>query len=446
MIIPRGLPRSRWLLFAPLLGLALSQPAQADALLDDAQTLSAQGNAEQAFVLLGEQEPVRAGDPTFDAAMGRAAYAAGQYPRAVMAWERVFALQPDDAMAQLELGRALLAVGDKRTALAVSKLVREEGIPVDAALNIDQFLVSYDRADYRGASSIKGYAELTVGHDSNANAGPDASDILAVALAGVPAWVLAPGAQETAANFGSALLAVRGRHVLDAGWSLVGAASASTRHHAQAARAYDNSQLDANAGVAWRRERNEVILSGVYGSQLLDDARLRNMGGVQGEWIYRIDGFRQWGSFVQWLDVRYPHQSIRSVHRSIAGVSYSQVFRNGSLAYGSLYGGRESPQTSGVEDLGQHLMGWQLGGQVPLTHSLALFAALSGERRKYGASDPFFAVRRRDQQAGVSLGVSWVPAQDWRITPQWMLVKNDSSIPVTQYERRVISITVRRDF
>ncbi len=198
--------------------------------------------------------------------------------------------------------------------------------------------------------------------------------------------------------------------------------------------------------MAWRRERNEVILSAVYGSQLLDGERLRSMGGVQGEWIYRIDGFRQWGSFVQWLDVRYPNQSIRSVRRSIAGISYSQVFRNGALAYGSLYGGRESPQMSGVEDIGQHLMGWQLGGQVPLTHSLALFAALSGERRNYGASDPFFAVRRRDQQAGVSLGVSWVPAQDWRITPQWMLVKNDSSIPVTQYERRVFSITVRRDF
>ena len=92
----------------------------------------------------------------------------------------------------------------------------------------------------------------------------------------------------------------------------MGTASASTRRHAQAARAYDNGQLDANAGVAWRRERNEVILSAVYGSQLLDGERLRSMGGVQGEWIYRIDGFRQWGSFVQWLDVRYPNQSIRS--------------------------------------------------------------------------------------------------------------------------------------
>ena len=408
---------------------------------ESAQTVSAED-----FPRLAAQEAQRAGDPAFDAALGRAAYAAAQYPRAVLAWERVVALQPDNATAQLELGRALFAVGDKRTALALSKVVRDQGIPVDAALDIDQFLVSYDRADYRGTSSIKGYAEISAGRDSNVNAGPDADAVLAGALPGIPAWILAPGAQATAANFGSALLAVRGRYVLDAGWSFVGAASASARHHAQDARAHDNSQLDAQAGLAWRRERHEIILSGVYGAQLLDGARLRNMGGLQGEWIYRVDGFRQWGSFVQWLDVRYPEQPIRSVRRSVAGVSYSQVFRNGVLAYGSAYGGRESPKAAGAPDLGQDLMGWQLGGQVPLSNSLALFAALSGERRHYGAIDPFFAVQRRDQQASVSLGVSWVPAQNWRITPQWMLVNNDSSLPVTQYDRRVFSVTVRRDF
>jgi hypothetical protein len=49
MIIPWGLLRSRRLLFAALLGLALSPPAQADALLDHAQSLVEQGDAEQAF-------------------------------------------------------------------------------------------------------------------------------------------------------------------------------------------------------------------------------------------------------------------------------------------------------------------------------------------------------------------------------------------------------------
>jgi len=129
----------------------------------------------ETFEQLAAQEADRAGDPDFDSALGRAAYASGHFPRAVLAWERVLLVQPDNVAAQLALGRALFAVGDKRAALAVSPAVREQGIPVDAAVAMDQFLVSYDRADYHGASSAKGYVELAAGHDSNANVGPDSA-------------------------------------------------------------------------------------------------------------------------------------------------------------------------------------------------------------------------------------------------------------------------------
>lgn len=402
--------------------------------------------AAETFEQLAAQEAERAGDPDFDSALGRAAHAGGHFPRAVLAWERVLLLQPDNLDAQLALGRALFAVGDKRAALAVSPAVREQAIPVDAAVAADQFLVSYDRADYHGASSAKGYVELAAGHDSNANAGPRGERGLVAPLPGTPAWTLAPGAQARSADFGSALLAARGRQVLDAGWSLVGAVAAGGRRHAGQARSLDTSEFDAHAGVAWRRERHEFIVSGVSGAYWLDGARLRSLGGVQGEWIYRFDGFGQWGSFVQWLDMRYPGQGLRDVQRSIGGVSYSLLLRNGALAYGSLYGGRESPDAAGAEHFGHRLVGWQLGGQVPVLPSLALYAALSGEKRRYGADDPFFGVQRRDRQWSAALGASWVPAQNWRVTPQWLHVQNDSTLPVLPYRRRVISVTVRREF
>lgn len=400
----------------------------------------------ETFEQLAAKEADRAGEPDFDSALGRAAYASGQFPRAVLAWERVLLVQPDNLEAQLALGRALYAVGDKRAALAVSPAVGELGIPVDAAVAMDQFLVSYDRADYHGASSAKGFVELAAGHDSNANAGPDAARGLVSPLPGTPAWTLAPAAAERSARFGSALVAVRGRQVLDAGWSLVGAAAVGGRRHGERARAQDNSQFDANAGVAWRRDRHEFIVSGVAGAYWLDGARLRSLGGVQGEWIYRFDGFGQLGGYVQWLDMRYPGQQLRNVERSTGGVSYSLLLRNGALAYGSLYSGRESPDTVGAEPFGHRLVGWQLGGQVPVLPRLALYAALSGEKRRYGAADPFFAVQRRDQQWSAALGASWVPAQNWRVTPQWLHVQNDSSLPVLAYQRRVFSVTVRRDF
>jgi outer membrane protein len=105
-----------------VLGLVLAAgAAHADALIDRAAALVQGGSAREAFDLLDAQEAVRAGDPAFDAAMGSAAHAAGQYSRAVLAWERVVAAQPDNMAAQVALARALYAVGDQRGVLALSE-------------------------------------------------------------------------------------------------------------------------------------------------------------------------------------------------------------------------------------------------------------------------------------------------------------------------------------
>lgn len=445
MIIPWGLLRSRRLLFAALLGLALSPPAQADALLDHAQSLVEQGDAEQAFVLLGQQEPVRAGDPTFDAAMGRAAHAAGQYPRAVMAWERVVALQPDNLDAQVQLGRALQAVGDQRGMQALWTQARAGVIPVDAALSIDQFLQSYDRKDSNGGSSVKGYVESGAGHDSNANAGP------ATMLGSVPnpeagEWTLDPAALGHSASFVNATASLRGRYVLDARWSLVGNVTVTARRHGDGARAWDFQHVDGAVGLAWRAERNEFIVSGRGDLYALDGARLRSFGGVLGEWIYHIDGFRQWDSFAQWLLLNYPMQAARDMRRSVLGTTYSQVFRNGSIGWAGAWGGREEPRGAGQAQWGHRLAGLRAGAQLPLTPEWAVYAHAEWEQRHYGAQDPFFAQQRRDRQTDVSLGLSWVPAASWRITPEWTLTRNASTLAVNAYERKLFSVTLRREF
>ncbi len=433
------------LAFSSLLWLALGGAAHADALIDEAAALVQRGAAHEAFVLLDAQESARAGDPAFDAAMGSAAHAAGQYSRAVMAWERVVASQPDNVAAQLALARALYAVGDRRGAQALSEAVRAQGIPVDAALSIDQFLVAYDRAAHDGGSSLKGYAELALGHDSNVNAGPG-SMLLPSPVPGTPAWTLAPSALATSSDFLAALVAVRGRYVLDARWSLVGAAAGTPRRHEGGAQAFDSTQLDASAGVAWRSERNEFIVQGQGAYYALDGMRLRSIGGVLGEWIYRLDGFRQWGSFLQSARLHYPTQPLRDVQRTVLGTSYAHVFREGSLAYAGVHGGREEPDAAGVDYLGHRLVGVRAGGQLALARNWALFASVDWERRRYGAPDPFFAVVRRDRQVNASLGLSWVPTTAWRITPQWTGTHNDSTLPVSEYRRRVWSVTVRREF
>ena len=435
----------RHLAVVPFLVAAPGAFVHADELLDQAQALMQQGDAQRAFEALDAQEAARAGDPVFDAAMGRAAHAAGQYSRAILAWERVMAAQPGNEAAAWELGRALHAVGDKQGANAVSERVRAAGIPVDAALSIDQFLTSYDRMGHDGQSTWKGHVELTLGRDTNVNAGPGLDAPLS-SPPGTPPWVLAPGAEAQKASYAALLGNVRGRHVLDARWSLIANATAELRGHSGAGKDYDSAQLDASAGLAYRRERNEWMLSAQGNTYRLEGDTLRNIGGVLGEWIYRIDGFRQWNSFVQVQNLHYPTQSLRDARRVVAGTAYTHILRNGSLFYAGFYAGQEDPDAAGVDNLEHDLTGLRAGVQWAITADWAAFAHLNHERRRYGAGDPFFGVTRRDRQTQVVLGLSWVPAPGWRVTPQWALTRNASNVPITDYDRRVLSVTVRREF
>ncbi|PUA96511.1 uncharacterized protein DUF560 [Acidovorax sp. 107] len=426
-------------------GGGLSCSARADGVVEQAQALVQQGQAQQAFRLLDADEAQRAGDPAFDAAMGEAAHAAGQYTRAIMARERWLAAQPGSLEAQVALGQSLQAAGDRRGVMALPAPVQAALIPVDAGHTLDQFLYSYDRLEAGGRSSIKGYVELGMGHDSNANAGPVVGDLQSP-VPGTPAWALLPEARATSGNYVVAQAGLRGRAVLNARWSVVGTAVGAARHYGGEADRLDHTALDGTLGLAWRTERHELIASGQGSYYALDGTRLRTMGGVLGEWIYRIDGFRQWGSFVQVLDVRYPDQALRNVRRSVVGTSYSHLFRNGSSAYGGVYGGRERAQASGADALGHRLWGLRAGGQWPLAPQWSVFANADWEHRRYGGQDPFFAVTRTDRQAQLALGLNWTPSPGWRVTPQWSFTRNASTLPITDYERRVFSVTVRREF
>ena len=93
--------------------------AVVDATVVEARALIERGQPQQAFDLLAPFEAPRAGDPDFDTVLGIAANETGQFTRAVFALERALSVQPENARARAELGRALFAVGDNRASRRV---------------------------------------------------------------------------------------------------------------------------------------------------------------------------------------------------------------------------------------------------------------------------------------------------------------------------------------
>ena len=133
--------------------------------------------------------------------------------------------------------------------------------------------------------------------------------------------------------------------------------------------------------------------------------------------------------------------------RYVIGAGYARSFgANAPVAYGSLYLGREEERAAGVPHLGHDLTGLRLGLNWNFRPAFTAFADTTVEQRRYGGNEPFFLATRRDEQYSLTFGLHYVPAKDWRITPQVALVRNHSNITLFDFTRGIASVALRREF
>lgn len=418
--------------------------AEVDAVVVNARALLAASQAKQAFDLLEPLEATRAGDPDFDTVLGIAANESNQYTRAVFALERVLVVQPENARARAELGRALFAVGDTRASRRVLMETKQANIPQGAAETIDQFLQAIDRTEEAARSSVKPYLEASFGIDSNINSGPSNANIAVPAFGGA-IFALTPAGVKTRDNFLTLGGGVSGRYVIDPRWSLIGNVSGNERLNYKNSN-FNSGQLDLNGGASYRYEKHEFSGVAQIGTYTVDGSRVRNQQGLVGEWTFRPDGFQQWSSYLQWGKLSYPAQSVRDATRSVIGTSYAYVFRDGLLLFAGGYVGREKESTTAFPQFGHRLVGLRVGAQKALRDDLALFGSVALENRQYGGPDPLFNVDRHDRQTNLNVGLNWIPAKFWRITPQLSLASVKSNVAISDFSKNVLSVTVRRDF
>ena len=421
--------------------------AEVDAVVRDALALTEAGQAKQAYDMLEPLEVTRAGDPDFDTVFGIAANQSGEYARAVMALERATIVQPGNTRARAELGRAMFAVGDSKSARTLLEQAKAQGAPPEAALTIDQFLRAIDVAEALTQSTWKGYVEGTFGHDGNISSGP-ANDIVAVPRLGGNV-TLNPNSKKKSAGFANVAAGVSGRYVIDSRWSLIGNASVNKRVNINES-TFNNTQLNIGAGGSYRLDRQEFSVIAVHEEYKVDGAVNRTQNGVVGEWVYRLNNTQEMGTYLQYSQLHYPNQFAgqpsRDADRTVVGGSYAQQLGDGLLAWGGVYAGSENESAANAPYYGQSLAGLRLGAQKSFFDALSGFVALNYENRRYGGQDPFFLVKRKDNQTSLTLGLNWVPAKSWRITPQISYIRNQSNVVINDYDRTIYSVAARFEF
>lgn len=430
--------------YASALLLAGSAHAEVDALVRESLALVEQGKPQQAFDRLAAVEAERAGDPDFDTVLGITANETSQFTRAVFALERVLTVQPGNSRARAELGRALFALGDNLAARQVLQETKREGIPPEAARKIDEFLQAIDRNEEAARSSIKVYVETGIGMDSNINSGPSNANVAVPSLGGVILTLDRTGVK-LKDSFYSLGAGVSGRYVIDPRLSLIASASGSYRFNNDY-NDFDTNQFDVSAGANYKVDKDEFTAAAQIGTFAADNRGVRNQRGVIGEWTHRPDAASQWTTYLQLSTLRYPGQNLRDAERYVLGASYATAFRSGLLAFGGAYVGTENERAAGVSHLGHRLAGLRAGLQQSVNADVDVFGNFGYEERRYGGSDPLFLRTRRDRQTSLNLGLTWVPYVNWRVTPQLSLLKTDSNIAISDFSKRVFSVTVRKDF
>jgi len=422
-----------------------SQFACADTFTDRAKALLDQKNWHAAYEMMIAEEPTRAGDVDFDLLLGIAALESGKNTNAVFALERVLAVDPNNVRARTEIARAYFALGEIRTARKEFEFVNEQPLPGEAKVNVGKFLAAIEQIETGGKTTVRGFAELTIGYDTNVNAGP-AGNQVAVPLFGGALFTLnatGVGLKDSYSNVAAGLTL---RSPLAKGLDLTANLTGNKRIN-DTYDIYDTSGADGSVGIAYKQERDIFSLAYQLGSFYLENARFRDTSGFTAQWQRDFDARNQASLFVQYGWLRYPGQTLRDADRTVVGLNAAHALPDRkTIFYGGLYVGEESEIHTGVPQVGNTLWGGRIGGQHQYRDDLAVFANLGYENRRYGGPDPFFLTNRNDDQTNLGMGIVWNATPQWRVTPQYAHTRTNSNIPINTYKRDMLSVSARYSF
>ncbi|MCW5625376.1 MAG: DUF560 domain-containing protein [Burkholderiales bacterium] len=430
--------------------LAVLTPLQvrADEVVDRARQLMAERNPKAAYQLLAPLQSERAGDPEFDYLLGIASLDVGRNTEAVFALERVLAVQPNNAQARAEIARAYLQLRETDAARREFENVKAQNPPAEVIETIDRYLSAIALAPTADKPTARFYVEGFGGHDSNVNSATGDRNV-AIPVFGGAVFSLAPSATQQSDLYAGVQAGASARMPINGRWALIAGFTANRRFN-QDYRRFDTGFLDFSFGTTYKRNRDLFTLLAQFNDFTVNDPiysdTYREARGFTAQWQRDLNATNQISFYVQYAGLAYPDQPVRNADRYVVGGAFAHAFRRGPVVYAGLYAGEERERTDNRPYLGHEFVGLRVGGDYSLSDHWTVFANAFHERRRYGGEDPFFQIGRRDNQTIGAVGVHYVPAKDWRITPQLLGFQNDSNIVVSKFDRTVAEVRVRRDF
>lgn len=437
---------------------AIAQPAApaAEAALERARKLLQDRNPKQAYAELAPLQGSLAGIPEFDYLFGVAALDSGRNDDAIIAFERVLALNPAHAGAQMDLGRAYFALGSYDLAEAAFRKLREQNPPPAAQQAITQYLDTIQSRRKETRPGWSGFAELSLGYDSNLTGVP--ADFGAASLQAFNIAVDPTGNSiKRSEPYFEAQASLEYTYPLSRGWSLFAGGGARSRtYHRES----DFNVLagDLRFGGALNSGPTQWRIASAYQHYAQDGAAPgeprpkndRETANASLDWRRALDTRNQVGLSLQASRVRFPTNAIDDFDQLYLGASWLRSFegRGVPLLYLTLFATDDKAKNTfadGITDKSKRLGGLRGYAQYSLTPKLQAFVGAGFVERR--DQDDFArsttVAAGRDRFAEASVGVTWQFQEKCAVRTQWAYTRNASNIDIYDFNRHEVSTAVR---
>ncbi|TKD49884.1 tetratricopeptide repeat protein [Sphingomonas baiyangensis] len=408
----------------------------------DETAQSTKATAEARYRALEAQVATRAGDPAFDYELGTAAVDAGRHGDAIIAFQRVLAVQPDNAPARAELARAYAMAGDPDTARQqFGTVVDDPTIPDPVRQRFTRLVQQLDTQIAGGGSDISGFLDASIGYDDNINAATELTTITIPLFAGLGPGTLGADARAQADEFYEVQGGVSAVTAIGRQDRLFASVLGNWRDNFDSDR-FDQASVTGTAGFAHSFANRDVVsLSGQVQQFWLGREGFRQAYGAIAQYTHLLGGGKALSLSAQYNRFNFDRDPLRDADRFALAAAY--VTRILSV---NVIGGHEETRRDAGDANSNSFGGASVGAEVPVAQGVAVVGGVAFDLRRYDREDLLFLAKRADERVDVSLGVKIALTPNLFVRPRVTYARNWSNIALYDHERWTASAGIRFEF
>ena len=447
-----------------LLGCQMLAAFANPALLAEARKQLAAMNPKQAYMLLIAEQDRLAGNIEFDYLLGVAALDSGKVDESIIAFERVLAMQPNNAGAQLDLARAYFLAGSLDLAEATFRKLQGSNPPPTARMAIDKYLEAIAERRRAGRRLFNLWGETALGYDSNLTGVPDDFSSAVLQAFNFPGIAATGNSIRRKAPFLGAGVGADTVQPIGEKWNAYFGADARGRAYRNGRfdeSDFNSTTVDARASAVWDGGAHQWRFNTAYNRFTQDGAapteprttndRRTAVAGI--EWRYNLNSSNQFTAGASGARTRFPTNKVEDFNSSIFSASWLRAFGGSGTPIFQLSGYYSRDKAlyklaDGVTDKSKKLASVRSFFQYHLSDRLSWYTSVGWVGR---SDDVAFAratqvERGRDNLLDGTLGMNWRFRDRCSVRAQWLYSRGASNIDIYDYTRNEVTSTVRCDF